>query len=108
MTDKPHLNIDFARAAELMDVVQKVASVAPAYTALSGVAMAELKEYNETATKYLDDLGQRRLKEEQDAAAKIAEHNRIETEKQAKVDKVIADRNADGIADQQQQPTRRV
>lgn len=94
MTEKPQLDIDFARAAELMDVVQKVATVAPAYTALSSVAMAELKEYNETAMKYLNDLGQQRLKEEQAAAAKIADHNPASLEKQAATDKEVADRTA--------------
>lgn len=67
--EKPQLDIDFGRAANLMDVVQKVATVAPAYTALSGVAMMELKEYNETAQDYLNKIAQLRLAEEQDAAA---------------------------------------
>lgn len=67
--EKPQLDIDFERAANLMDVVQKVATVAPQYTALSGVAMMELKEYNETAQDYLNKIAQLRLAEEQDATA---------------------------------------
>lgn len=74
-----HLDIDFERAANLMDVVQKVASVAPAYTALSGVAMGELKKYNETAQEYLNELGKERLAAEQEAAAE-AEQARLASE----------------------------
>lgn len=68
-------NIDFDYASKLLDVVQKVATVAPAYLALSSVAMMELKEMNEEANAFLKDLSQQRLKEEQDAAAKINAHN---------------------------------
>lgn len=64
-------NIDFEHASALMDVVQKVASVSPAYMALSGVAMMELKEMNVVAQDYLNELGKERLKAEQDAAAKL-------------------------------------
>lgn len=80
MTEKPNLPIDFERAAVFMDVVQKVAHVAPAYTALSGVAMGKLKEYNDVAQTYLNELGKQRLAEEQAAAARINE----EVAKQAK------------------------
>lgn len=80
MSEKPNLPIDFERAAVLMDVVQKVATVAPAYTALSGVAMGELKEYNDVAQQYLNELGRQRLAEEQAAAAKI----NAEAEKQSR------------------------
>lgn len=86
--------IDFGRAAVLMDVVQKVAGVSPAYMALSGAAMNELKEMNDVAIAEQRELGQRRLREEQEAAAKINEHNRIEAEKQAKIDAEIAERTA--------------
>lgn len=79
MSEKPNLPIDFTRAATLMDVVQKVATVAPAYTALLGVAMGELKEYNDTAQEYLNELGRQRLKEEQEANA-AAEEARLAAE----------------------------
>lgn len=79
MTEKPDLPIDFEHAANLMDVVQKVASVAPAYTALSGVAMMELKEYNEAAQAYLNELGRQRLEAEQEAHA-AAERERLASE----------------------------
>lgn len=69
--EKPNLPINFERAANLMDVVQKVATVAPTYTALSSVAMMELKEYNEAAQAYLNELGQQRLEAEQEAAATL-------------------------------------
>lgn len=69
MAQKPNLPIDFERAANLMDVVQKVAVVAPTYMALSGVAMMELKEYNEAAQEYLNEIAQQRLEAEQEAAA---------------------------------------
>lgn len=81
--EKPQLDIDFGRAANLMDVVQKVATVAPAYTALSGVAMMELKEYNETAQDYLNKIAQLRLAEEQDAAA-AREQERLAAESKPK------------------------
>lgn len=73
-------NIDFANAATLMDVVQKVASVSPAYMALSGVAMMELKEMNEEAQAYLNELGAERLKAEQDAAAKLNAESQAQAE----------------------------
>lgn len=81
MTDFP--DIDYVHAASLLDVVQKVATVSPAYLALSSVAMMELKEMNEEANAFLKDLGQQRLKEEQAAAAKINEHNRLALEADA-------------------------
>lgn len=80
------MTINFERAAMLMDVVQKVASVAPAYTALSGVAMGELKKMNDEAQEHLNELGRQRLKEEQAAAARLAEHNRKATEEQVAQD----------------------
>lgn len=80
------MTINFERAATLMDVVQKVASVAPAYTALSGVAMGELKKMNEEAQEHLSELGRQRLKEEQVAAARLAENNRLAAEEQAAQD----------------------
>lgn len=82
------------RAGMLLDVVQKVASVAPAYTAISSIAMAELKEMNDDAQRHLDQLGRDRLKAEQEAAARVNEENRIAMEKQAKIDAEIAERTA--------------
>lgn len=80
MSDKSKVDINFERAALLMHVVSEVAHVAPAYTALSGVAMAELKEYNDVAQQYLNELGRQRLAEEQAAAARI----NAEAEKQSR------------------------
>lgn len=94
MAEKPNLPIDFERAANLMDVVQKVASVTPTYTALSSVAMMELKEYNNAAQEYLTEIGKQRLAEEQAAAAELAEHNRKAMEDQAKTEAEIRDRTA--------------
>lgn len=79
-------NIDFGRAATLMDVVQKVAGVAPAFTALSSVAMGELKEMNEAAQEYLNELGRERLRAEQEAAAKLNAENQAAAEEQARID----------------------
>lgn len=59
--------IDFERAAILMDVVAKVAHVGPAYLALSGAAMNELKEMNDVALAEQKALGEERLKNEQAA-----------------------------------------
>lgn len=85
MSDKPKVDINFERAALLMDAVQKQAHVAPAFTALSGVAMAELKEYNDVAQQYLNELGRQRLAEEQAAAARInAEAERQSRDNQPK------------------------
>lgn len=77
-----HVDIDFERAAVLMDVVQKQATVVPRYMALSSVALAELNEMNDIAQHYLDDLAQERLKAEQDVAAQR------EAERQASEPKV--------------------
>lgn len=66
----PH-NIDFDRLAQLLDIVQKQASVAPQYTALGSLAMAEVKEINKEAQDYLNELGQERLREEQEATAEL-------------------------------------
>lgn len=80
------------RAAMLLDVVQKVASVAPAYTALSSIAMAELKEMNEDAQQHLNELGQQRLKAEQEAAAELNRRNQEAADEQARIDAEIAGR----------------
>lgn len=87
-------NIDFGRAATLMDVVQKVASVVPAYTALSSAAMNELKEMQDVALEEQMELGRQRLKAEQEEAARITEHNQAAADEQAKAEakqKAIAD-----------------
>lgn len=73
------MTINFDRANTLLDVVQKVASIAPTYTALSSVAMMELKAMNDEAQKQLDDLGQKRLEAEQQAQA-AAEEARLASE----------------------------
>lgn len=72
------------RASMLLDVVQKIASVVPAYTALSSVAMMELKEMNESAQQHINELGQKRLREEQEAAAEL-EQKRLADEPEPKV-----------------------
>lgn len=90
--ERLEVDIDFGRAAELMDVVQKVASVTPAYTALSSAALAELKEMNDEAQEALNDLGKRRLKAEQEAAIRLSEHNQASAEEQAKIDAEVAQR----------------
>lgn len=87
-------DFDFDRASKLLDVVQKQASVAPQYMAISSIAMMEVKEMNEQAQAILDEIGKKRLREEQEAAARLNEHNRIAAEKQAKIDQEIADRTA--------------
>lgn len=84
--------IDFERAGTLMDVVQKVASVSPSYMAISGAAMRELKEMNDTALEEQKELAAQRLKEENEAAARLNEQNRIAAEKQAKIDQEVANR----------------
>lgn len=87
-------DIDFERAATLLDVVQKVSTVAPGYMALSGVAMAELKDMNKQGIDYLAELGQERLREEQAQAAKIDAQNQAYAEETAKADREIAKRQA--------------
>lgn len=86
--------IDFERAAALMDVVQKVAGVAPSYSALSSAAMNELKEMNDIAAEEAAELGRQRLKAEQEEAAKLTAQMQDEADRQAKHDadqKAIAD-----------------
>lgn len=78
--------IDFERAAALMDVVQKVANVVPTFTALSGAAMTELKEMNDVAQKEANELGARRLKEEQERAAVLNAKAQDEADRQARQD----------------------
>lgn len=87
-------NIDFEHAATLMDVVQKVASVAPAYMAISSVAMAELKEMNEEAQAYLNQLGQERLQAEQEAAAELNRQNLEAAKENERAEAEIAKRTA--------------
>lgn len=87
-------DIDFGRAAALMDVVQKVASVAPTYTSLSGVAMMELKEMNEQAMEFLSELGRQRLAAEQQAAADLNAKNQAAMEESNRINAEIAERTA--------------
>lgn len=82
--DKPE--IDFARASALMDVVQKVATIAPKYMNLSSMAMAELKAMDEEA-KAWNDAEAERIKAEAEAqrqteieAAQAEEETSIENE----------------------------
>lgn len=89
----PH-DIDFDRVAKLLDTVQKQASVAPQYMAISSLAMMEIKEINEQAQEYLNDLGKERLRAEQEAAAELNRQNQEAAEKQAKIDREIAERTA--------------
>lgn len=69
MTDIKPINIDFTRAAMLLDIVQKVATTAPGYMALSSAAMIELKKMNDTADAFHIELGKQRLADEQAEAA---------------------------------------
>lgn len=87
-------DIDFGRAAALMDVVQKVANVAPTYTSLSGVAMMELKEMNEQAMEFLSELGRQRLAAEQQAAADLNAKNQAAMEESNRINAEIAERTA--------------
>lgn len=79
----PKIDIDFARAAALMDVVQKVASVVPSYTPLSSVALNELKEMNDRAAEIIAELGRERLRKEQEEAAKLTEANQKVADEEA-------------------------
>lgn len=74
------------RAGTLMDIVQKVASVAPAYTALASIAMMELKEMNDAAQKEIDAIGAERLRKEQEAAAELNRQNQEAAKEQARID----------------------
>lgn len=79
-------DIDFTRAIELMDTVQKQASVAPQCMAIGSLAMMELKEMNEEAQESLNELGRQRLKAEQDAAAELNAKAQADAEEQARID----------------------
>lgn len=89
----PH-NIDFDRIAQLLDIVQKQASVAPQYTAIGSLAMMEIKEMNEEAQLHLSDLGQQRLKAEQEAAAELNRRNQKAAQEHEEANKRIAKRTA--------------
>lgn len=92
MTD--HIDIDFARAAILMDVVQKQTTVVPRYMALSSVALGELNDMNDIAQQYLNDLGQERLKAEQEAAAELNRRNLEAAQEHERANAEIAKRTA--------------
>lgn len=89
----PH-NIDLDRVAQLLDIVQKQASVAPQYMAISSIAMMEVKEINEEAQQYLNELGQERLKAEQEAAAELNRQNQLAAEQHERDNAEIAKRTA--------------
>lgn len=80
------------RAGALLDVVQKIASVAPAYTAISSMAMMELKEMNEDAQRHLNDIAQQRMQAEQEAAAELNRKNQEAMEEQTRSSAEIAER----------------
>jgi len=83
--------VDFARAAALMDVVQKASSVCPQYTSLSSEAMAELKEMNDLALKEGKERHAQVAKVEADNAAIEARRVHEEQAKIAAEDKARAD-----------------
>lgn len=89
----PH-NIDLDRVAQLLDIVQKQASVAPQYMAISSIAMMEVKEINEEAQRYLNDLGQERIRAEQEAAAELNRQNQLAAEQHERDNAEIAKRTA--------------
>lgn len=83
MANDPH-NIDFERVAMLLNVVQKQASVAPQYMAISAIAMSEIKEMNEEAQAHLNQLAKDRQEAEQEAAIEL-ERQRLADEPKPKV-----------------------
>lgn len=82
------------RASTLLDIVQKIASIAPTYTAISSIAMMELKEMNEDAQKHLNKIADQRLRNEQQAAAELNRKNQEAANRQAEIDREIAERTA--------------
>jgi len=58
--------IDFERAAVLLDVVAKCATVGPMYTSLSGMAGLELKEMNDAALENAKEIAAEREAKERD------------------------------------------
>lgn len=85
-------DIDFGRAAVLMDTVHKITTVAPRHTALLGMAMEELNEMQGRAAEYLHIKGQEDLAASRDAAAKLNAQNALEAEKQEREQAIIRDR----------------
>lgn len=63
-------DFDYGRAHDLLSIVELIAKVAPAYTAISSEAMAELKEINQGI---LDAVKARKQAADEEAAANAAE-----------------------------------
>lgn len=79
--DKP--DIDYGRIATLLDVVQKIATIAPKHTYISGMAMDEINALNDEAKEWVVEEGKRKLAEEQEAAARINADNAAQDAAQA-------------------------
>lgn len=74
--------IDFDRAAVLLNVVEKVAGVVPQYMAISSAAMNELKEMQDIASEEHAELGRQRLQAEQEEAARLTQEAQAQADKQ--------------------------
>lgn len=82
MTDKP--KIDFVRVSLLLDVVQKLSTVAPSKTALTGLAMEEIHQNQLDAMEYLRIVGEERIAKEQEAATRLNAKRQAEREAEVK------------------------
>lgn len=78
---------DYDRAADLLNIVEKIATVAPAFTAISGEAMRELKAMNDELTAY----AVARAKEERAEADHAAAVAAAEAEEAAAAEAEVVD-----------------
>lgn len=62
-------DIDFDRALVLMNLIEKITTVAPMSSALMGLAQRELKEINDTALKIQQQVAAEEQKKKDDEAA---------------------------------------
>lgn len=92
--DKP--DIDYGRIATLLDVVQKIATIAPRHTYISGMAMDEINALNDEAKEWVVEEGKQKLAREQEAAARINADNAAENERLAP--KVIPAKSFETVA----------
>lgn len=100
MAEKP--NIDYAHASALLDTVQKVATIAPRYTNLGQLAMAELKDMDEAAKTYHDEVAKELAAEQ--AKKREDEQARQDTEAKANAPRVIPAKNFEPTPDLEPTP----
>jgi len=80
------IDFDHERAAQLMDIMHKVANIAPKATSILGLAQRELNDLNDQAKEIAAEMAAADEEKRAAAAAAEADKKRVADEAKAKAD----------------------